>query len=101
MTTVDYKVVIIRDAFENKYPDWEDWADDEGNFNDWLDDWASAIYRFEDDIAVELLSIDGGEPEDNSFTRDGAWIAPALLKAYALGVRHGVDRGWDARANFT
>lgn len=29
---------------------------------------------------------DGGEPEDNSFTRDWSWVPAAIEKAYALGV---------------
>ena len=30
---------------------------------------------------------DGGEPEDNSFTRDWSWIQTALKTAYELGYK--------------
>ena len=32
---------------------------------------------------------DGGEPEDNSFFRDWAWIAGAIEEAYKLGLKDG------------
>jgi hypothetical protein len=36
-----------------------------------------------------LRSCDGGEPEDNSFYRDWAWVADAIEMAYKLGVDDG------------
>jgi hypothetical protein len=72
--TTTYKVVSIRAATEQNLP-----------LPDWMDEEGYGIWRFEDDTAVEFLNCDGGEPEDNSFIRDGSWIAPALQAAYELG----------------
>lgn len=32
---------------------------------------------------------DGGEAEDQSFSRNWSWVAPALCEAYSLGVTDG------------
>lgn len=39
----------------------------------------------------EIISLhrDGGEPEDNKFTRDYQWIAPLLKVVYKLGLENG------------
>jgi hypothetical protein len=34
---------------------------------------------------IVLTSIDGGEPEDNTFGRDWAWVPGAIEMAYRLG----------------
>ena len=44
-----------------------------------------AIVRETEGEPQKVLPVDGGEPEDNSFGRDGSWIAPALNAAYKLG----------------
>ncbi len=33
--------------------------------------------------------LDGGEPEDQTFRRDWAWVEEALLDAYQAGVDQG------------
>lgn len=35
---------------------------------------------------------DGGEPEDQSFYRDWAWVADAIEQAYQLGVKDGSSK---------
>jgi len=78
MTVVEYKMVSQKVAWEGNYPDtWE--PDDYDDINH--------IYRFEDGVPVEMLACDGGEPEDNTFYRDGRWIVPALNAAYELGLK--------------
>lgn len=34
-------------------------------------------------------NYDGGEPEDNLFTRDWSWVVDALLAAYQYGLDDG------------
>jgi hypothetical protein len=34
---------------------------------------------------------DGGEPEDNTFSRDWSWVAGAIERAYKLGLEDGLD----------
>lgn len=41
------------------------------------------------DFDGEIMDVwDAGEPEDNTFARDLAWIPDALERAYALGRKH-------------
>lgn len=77
---VEYRTVELSTAINENYAGLPDWID-EGD----ADDGDCAIYRFENDVPVECLALDGGEPEDNSFSRDGSWIAGALEAAYKLG----------------
>jgi hypothetical protein len=37
-------------------------------------------------------NCDYGEPEDNSFRKDYAWVKPALEKAYNLGLQEGARK---------
>lgn len=65
---------------------WDEFFED-GYDNEWL----YGIWML--DTAAEtskLLAVDGGEPEDNRFYRDGAWIAPALNEAYKAGYAEGL-----------
>lgn len=39
---------------------------------------------------LELVAVDGGEPEDQSFRRDWGWVPDALNEAYRQGLRDGV-----------
>lgn len=41
-----------------------------------------------DDVVV-ATHYDGGEPEDNRFYRDWAWVASALEQAYEFGREDG------------
>lgn len=47
----------------------------------------------------ELIAehYDRGEPEDNSFGRDYAWIGPLLEQVYALGIKVGWAEAQDLR----
>jgi len=51
-----------------------------------------AVIREVDGFIVDLLATDGGEPEDNTLTRDWAWIADALNDAYNRGIEEGERR---------
>lgn len=45
----------------------------------------SVVYR-----GTEIAwGLDCGEPEDNRFGKDYAWIRPAIEKAYKLGLKDG------------
>ena len=50
----------------------------------------NALVRFERSLPVEVVAYDGGEPEDNLFTRDWAWVANELNKVYHEGYAEGV-----------
>jgi hypothetical protein len=36
-----------------------------------------------------LTELDGGEPEDNTFVRDWAWVPGIIERAYELGLEDG------------
>jgi len=59
------------------------------------DDWGDNEYRRRLVISHDGTQLsehyDGGEPEDNSFGRDWSWIKGELEKAYALGLKDGVQ----------
>jgi hypothetical protein len=73
-----YIQVSLAKAIENQYPGYED-------YDGWRDDyelsWLQAIYECDGGVPVRLVATDGGEPEDNSFNRDGAWIVRELNRA--------------------
>jgi len=48
------------------------------------------------DGEIILEERDNGEPEDNLFVRDYAWIKPALEKVYRLGYQDGREYGQDS-----
>lgn len=85
---ITYGVVTLEYAVKAKLPDWEEFANEDGNVISWHE-YDNAIYMFDNGVAVKLLATDGGEPEDNSFVRDGSWIAGALTEAYAKGFEDG------------
>lgn len=69
--------------------DCEDWDE---YFEEWSGDlWDFGIWLYEEGGESTLLAVDGGEPEDNSFLRDGAWIAPALNDAFQRGFKEGFE----------
>ena len=39
------------------------------------------------DGLYRIIGSDGGEPEDQTFGRNWAWVAPALEAAYCMGFR--------------
>lgn len=71
--TFEVKIVASKDA-----PD----------FDGYNDDYSSTLLIISDGKVI-LQQSDGGEPEDQSFYRDWAWVAPALRTAYELGVIDG------------
>lgn len=69
------------------YGNWEQYR-----INSWEDPYyTNGIWVIEEDGANTLIAIDGGEPEDNSFNRDGAWIVGALNKAFRDGFISGYN----------
>jgi hypothetical protein len=87
--TVRYRTISFKVARAKNYPApyGEDWE----YIGDYEDYATHGIWRFEDGVPVKCLGTDGGEPEDNSFVRDGAWIAPALDDAFLLGCKYGYE----------
>lgn len=61
------------------------------NFDD--ADFTTALVRVRGGHVIEVIAFDGGEPEDNSFTRDWSWVAGALKNAYDRGFNDGYHRG--------
>ena len=57
--------------------------------NDWND--YATVYWVKGDTREEIGMI-GGEPEDNTYYRDYAWIVPALNEAYQRGRDDEYDR---------
>lgn len=82
---VEYKVVSIADAKSNNYP--APYGEDEWDEDYYWDDenWFCGIWLIRDNKAIQCITTDGGEPEDQYLRRDGSWIAPALNKAYKQG----------------
>lgn len=77
-----YVQVSLKDVVERQLPEWESW---DGGYEDDLY-WGAAIYRCDDEgNPVEFIACDGGEPEDNSFNRDGGWIVGELNRAAEQG----------------
>lgn len=63
------------------------------NLNDWEiklieNDSRSFLLIFHDGMLIGKFH-DRGEPEDNSFGRDWAWVGGVLEEAYSLGVKDG------------
>jgi hypothetical protein len=87
---INFKTVTFEEAAEKNFPlPWnngEDWDFIKSEYDIWI---MCGIWEFDDKTPVKCIATDGGEPEDNSFLRDGSWIAPALTKMY----RRGYDDG--------
>jgi hypothetical protein len=65
---------------------------------DCIRDWCDCPYRTElcertPDGKVNVLGIDGGAPEDQTFGRDWSWVQKALNKAYEDGITQGIFEG--------
>lgn len=95
MKKITYKVIKQKEADlavrGQEYVDSMIEADDEYEDNFWL----GTLVRCEDDVSVEILGEDGGEPEDQIFRRDWSWVAPALQDAFELGQETGYERGYE------
>lgn len=72
------------------YDTWEQYEEDS-----WEDlFYTNGIWLQEEDGSTVLISTDGGEPEDNSFVRDGAWIVGELNRAFQQGYKTGYNAGY-------
>ena len=82
---IEYRVLTLGDA-ERAGLDvgWKD------SYGEW--EYDHAVVRVEDNCSVEIIGTDGGEPEDQTLTRDWYWVADALNEAYELGYKHGKDQ---------
>ena len=81
---VTYKVVSSSDSFvQEQHPDVP---------VDYYDE-IYALVKFVNGQPREVIAFDGGEPEDNSFIRDWAWVPTALEQAYNEGFERGYKRG--------
>jgi hypothetical protein len=49
-----------------------------------------SIFRQGADGTIQLIGSDGGEPEDQTLTRDWSWVVGALNEAYAQGITDGI-----------
>lgn len=47
------------------------------------------VVRDDDENIARVVDVDGGEPEDNFFARDWAWVPSELNRAYELGIERG------------
>lgn len=57
----------------------------------WEDDYRSCMVEFASGEKPKLLAFDGGEPEDQTFGRNWAWVVKALNAAYEAGKRAGKE----------
>jgi len=57
--------------------------------NDGYDMQAELIIKYNGEVIARYW--DGGEPEDNSFSRDWSWIDGELERAYNLGYKDGAQ----------
>lgn len=76
--TVEYKQMSTAEAVAAKVPSAADWH------SDW-EEWRQCIVLYEDSKPVRILSSDGGEPEDQTLTRDWGWVTEELNNAYRMG----------------
>lgn len=74
--------VVVSAAYAKDFPDSHLWTFDGEGYH--------AVYRLEDGKPVEFIGSDGGEPEDQTLTRDWDWVAPALQAAYDRGYHDGM-----------
>lgn len=88
---VEYRQIALGDALYDSLPGCEDY---------WEDGQGSGIWRFENDVAVEFIGHDGGEPEDQTLDRDFRWVNLAIIKAYALGYKHSAQDGRARRVKY-
>jgi hypothetical protein len=85
MPNVKYVICRLDTAKKLGYPGIAEWYDPDELY------YINGVFRFEDGKPVDLVGTDGGEPEDQTLTRDWAWVASTLTKAYALGYQDGSD----------
>lgn len=73
-------------------PHGETWDEIESWYGEYEMPYQNGIWKIEDDGNMKCIATDGGEPEDNSFVRDGAWIVGALNEAFEHGFNFGSNR---------
>ena len=56
--------------------------------SDDADDWSQKVVYQEPGGEPEEIGSDGGEPEDQTLTRDWSWVVPALNEAFRRGTLH-------------
>jgi hypothetical protein len=71
-----FRVMFVDDAIKAGYLD--AWWNRSNEF-------FYVLLDFLDPLKPVLVATDGGQPEDNTFTRDYAWIAPLLNKLWEEG----------------
>jgi hypothetical protein len=89
-----YKTLRFTDAKEQfLQPPWgyQSWSQVEED-NEYDFGYLNGIWWVKDNTSF-FVAADGGEPEDQTLTRDWAWVAGALNDAYAAGVLDGIDAG--------
>ncbi len=80
--TTHYDQMTTQEAINIRVPSAEDWH------SDW-EDWRQVVVEITDQTPVRILGCDGGEPEDNTLSRDWCWITDELNKAYHKGYEDG------------
>lgn len=68
-------------------------AEFESFFREDDDGYFSAVVLRDGGKIVEIVGVDGGEPEDQSLRRDWSWVDDALNGAYQLGYDAGYSDG--------
>lgn len=84
-----FEVFNLKEAFEKNFPGIKEY---EGTF-DPDDEMPNGIWEMQNLQPYRLIAIDGGEPEDQSFTRSLSWIVDALELAYDDGYYDGEEVG--------
>lgn len=75
-------ISLDSEEVKDQYPEYYD--DYDGAF------FSALVKRDSRGNILELIAVDGGEPEDQSFRRDWGWVPDALNEAYRQGLRDGV-----------
>lgn len=83
---IEYNLVSVAEAIRGNLPEAEDYG---SGYDGYEDEYRYLLYRFEDKVPMELIGSDGGEPEDQTFSRDWAWVPRALNEAFQLGLVKG------------
>jgi hypothetical protein len=81
----------VLDLLEAKY---DLVTDDEEEISEFLKE--HSLLVVESDGTIIFSKFDGGEPEDNSFVRDLAWIPGLIQRAYNIGDEKGYERGYNS-----
>lgn len=74
-----FEFMTLKEAREHGCPDLEGWEDE-------------YVMCIVDTEAKISLGTDGGEPEDQSFSRDWSWVVGAMNAAHAKGVREAAEK---------